>query len=164
MFVTLLVGNVIILSVAIPAIYYLNRSLANARSRVSEHRCVGCGYDLRESPDRCPECGLATPRRLDPAKIHRLPSQSGAELPEGGPIGPLASVVFETADLSEARILTLHLRVAGIVVKLIGRRSSEPFAAGLAQSVYSRGRPRSGNGDRSIPPVSAVVLRLTHRR
>src|SRR4051812_16950543 len=36
---------------------WLRRHESEAEYGVTPPRCSGCGYDLRASPDQCPECG-----------------------------------------------------------------------------------------------------------
>jgi hypothetical protein len=48
----------LILLSMIPATLLLGRHLRLKR-RLELNLCAECGYDLRETPDRCPECGAA---------------------------------------------------------------------------------------------------------
>lgn len=55
----LIMGYCVLLTVP-----YFFLDLQDARSRRLRARgfCPKCGYDLRATPDRCPECGLAAPK------------------------------------------------------------------------------------------------------
>ena len=46
----------VLLLLAVPAVAMLYRNRRTVRW-AREGRCAGCGYDLRGSPLRCPECG-----------------------------------------------------------------------------------------------------------
>jgi hypothetical protein len=62
------------LLVGMPWIVFLARRWrSRAARRIAAGLCPACGYDLRASPDRCPECGAIVQPR-SPATSHTAPS------------------------------------------------------------------------------------------
>ena len=57
--VTVNLVSPLLLFSALPAVVYSRRfhRWYRARDLIAQGRCVQCGYDLRASKDRCPECG-----------------------------------------------------------------------------------------------------------
>ena len=60
----------IVPATGVPPVLYLRRLVTwRRRSRVRRGLCGRCGYDLRASTGRCPECGEAIPERAAAAAL-----------------------------------------------------------------------------------------------
>lgn len=63
----------LLLAMLTPVALWLGSTLRRRRSR-PEMQCRKCGYDLRATPDRCPECGKAVPKAGTPAEASLAPT------------------------------------------------------------------------------------------
>lgn len=61
------VWSLVLASGVFPALWLLTAGQRRWRHRRRSKKglCVRCGYDLRGTPDRCPECGAAVTKRVD---------------------------------------------------------------------------------------------------
>jgi hypothetical protein len=66
----LLVPDWFLLLMAAPYPLYvlLDISSRRRRERFAAGQCLACGYDLRHSPERCPECGLVRTKNAPPSR------------------------------------------------------------------------------------------------
>ncbi len=62
---------------ALAAYVYASWRATERIDRLREGCCPACGYDLRASPDRCPECGAGIPVPL--TRDMRRPSEADSE-------------------------------------------------------------------------------------
>ena len=57
-------GPMFLVCMTLALAWMANCSYGRRRGRRSLGCCPGCGYDLRASPERCPECGRAVGRSV----------------------------------------------------------------------------------------------------
>jgi hypothetical protein len=96
------------------AIIWLIRQRSTGLDDVVRYPCRQCGYDLRASKSRCPECGAAIPRRTNDYFPLRddwptTPVEPRVQSPEETPL-----VIRTTANSMEAQLIHDQFNARGI--------------------------------------------------
>jgi hypothetical protein len=73
---------VLVISLGIELLLWRRRKIL--RNRLASKMCVKCGYDLRATPDRCPECGTPVPEVMDQRAGVGVMNVAGSRTPTTG--------------------------------------------------------------------------------
>lgn len=132
-----------LIATAILPILYLPRRMRRRRQVrwVTRGQCCACGFDLRASGDRCPECGIATNARPVPTAMSLLARR----------VRPYISRAPGTPAWTHP-LLPLLLSATAVAVLVLTDLLIDPdffYAPGSAYFVAA-----------SLPPLPAIVLAM----
>lgn len=94
----LIVGGMIV-AAALLVLYYLRRR--TRRQRIETGCCTECGYDLRASPDYCPECNAPVPHEILRLRRIRAEVIAARMVPDPAALLPSRDDQWPPAELVE---------------------------------------------------------------
>jgi hypothetical protein len=80
------IGWPVVIWLLLVTLWWLNRA-SQRRAARSGQLCAKCGYDLRATPQRCPECGTAVSEQRSAVRGQRSQASSPRSYVSGGPEG-----------------------------------------------------------------------------